>query len=76
MFFCMAVSDDCKIVASASLDSSVKIWNADEQRFIDLIGDTAWIKFSKITGNNEFLICSEDGNICVWDMKLGTERYG
>jgi WD40 repeat protein len=68
-------SPDGKMIATASNDRTVKIWNAENGRLLLTIsGFTDFTQISRITFNPDgksIMTLSQDGSIRIWDLKNG-----
>ncbi|MBI4853694.1 MAG: hypothetical protein HY819_18020 [Acidobacteria bacterium] len=76
---CLAISSDGALLASGSLDNSVRIWNLSSGKEIKtLIGQDAHngaINCLAITPDSKTLISgSADGTLKLWDLPAGTLR--
>ena len=70
----VAFSPDGRILASGSVDNSIRLWNVDTEKHIrTLIGHTGQIKSIKFSSDGKTLAsCSIDGTILLWNLASTT----
>ena len=61
----VAINADAKIIASASRDRSVKLWNQDG-KLLNTLQHQQSVTSVAITHNNQIISGSEEGNINIW----------
>ena len=66
----IAASSDGALIATASWDNTVKIWNKNFEHILTLIGHTMEINSVAFSPDNQFIItASEDRSAKIWDTK-------
>lgn len=69
------LSNDSKFIATAGNDKSVKIWDAESLKLIQVIKDCGSIINTVImmNDNNHVITCSVDAKICIWNWVYGNK---
>jgi WD40 repeat protein len=71
-----AISPDGSFIVSASLDKTLKVWDAKTgKERLTLTGHTHWVESCAISPDGSFIVsASRDHTLKVWDASTGEER--
>lgn len=73
----VAISPNSKLIATASLDNTIKIWGRDSMKlFRTFQAHTKTISCLKFVNNGQHLLsAANDGYIKLWDIKAGKNKF-
>ncbi|KAJ1565909.1 hypothetical protein HK096_007089, partial [Nowakowskiella sp. JEL0078] len=68
----ITLSPDCKLLASCSSDSTIRLWNIETSECQILEGHTSSVNYAEFSPDGEFLVsCSNDGYLRIWNVFSG-----